>query len=152
MGLCFLLNAALNMFFFLRQSPIPKEEVKDAYRARKSIVALILFSALLMTGCDHKLVKAATAAKDLAKAVHVVQDTEIAMYHQNLVDKDEHIAFQKLLIDVSNSGIELSNAILVLKSKPDASLRSIKLWFQPARCSMPARCTSRMSRRETKSV
>jgi hypothetical protein len=30
MGLCFLLNAALNMFFFLRQSPIPKEEVKDA--------------------------------------------------------------------------------------------------------------------------
>jgi PBP1b-binding outer membrane lipoprotein LpoB len=90
------------------------------HRARKSIVVAILFSALLMTGCNDKLVKAATAAKDLAQAVHVVQDTEIAMYHQNLVDKDEHIAFQKLLIDVSNSGIELSNAILVLKSKPDA--------------------------------
>jgi PBP1b-binding outer membrane lipoprotein LpoB len=90
------------------------------HRARKSIVVAILLSALLMTGCDDKLVKAATAAKDLAQAVHVVQDTEIAMYHQNLVDKDEHIAFQKLLIDVSNSGIELSNAILVLKSKPDA--------------------------------
>lgn len=89
-----------------------------------TICAICAICGLLFgfTGCEKRdaYQRAALAAADFATSLKTFQQAEIAVYHSGAIDKEEHIAIQRIFLETAKAGLQLDQAIRVARSSPDA--------------------------------